>query len=307
LQFQPVSLDQQLARLNPGDLKAVFDALLEYEKILNKEARQDGALSQAEQDSGPGQKSSEIGSDNEKIHDAFDQAQAKLQQLGSLGAGNLLEILYLVLKNAAEGNAEDLRSIMNKVKMINDRKAPRRAMLKRIAGAGAIVLLVGILLLGSNFIPNPGPPDAPASEAAQVVDPALLLGSAITPTPAAALCEMDVLSPLSTDEIPVSGPMKIAWASISKAFSYELQLIPPAGAGNPWVTKTTGPSKSIYMENLPWAGSYDVVISALGADGRALCSQHITFEKTQGDLAEATGKEGEGGKPACDPNGIFGC
>ncbi|HET6847191.1 MAG TPA: hypothetical protein VFH29_10185, partial [Anaerolineales bacterium] len=102
------------------------------------------------------------------------------------------------------------------------------------------------------------------------------------------------------EAIPLEGALDVAWSGLPEAFSYEFDVIPPTGAGNPWVIRTEGTSRTIYMENFPEAGQYRFGLSALDAKGAVLCATELTFDKGALDEKTRTGSAADGaGKAPC--------
>jgi hypothetical protein len=128
-------------------------------------------------------------------------------------------------------------------------------------------------------IPVPGPPDQPVQ---------------YPPNP----CALEFENPTGPESIPLSGPLGVQWSRLPGAAAYEFRVIPPEGAGDPWLIKTDGTSKKIYMENFPAAGQHTFALTALDRGGAALCSIEMVFDKPAfgGEGGQARDSEG----PECD-------
>ena len=316
MQAEPVSLSQMLSKLNPSELRSLFEVLNEYQTMLNEESRGLGGS--------PGDPASGIGADNGRIQQAMEQAKNGLNQIGALGAHgeNIMEILLLVLKSAAEGQQEDLKNIMDHVKGINKEKEGFRKVQDKLPGTndgkggarfGSLTaaggLLVLILLLMVWFVRPPATDDTPpASITVTVPVPAPQVDGAAAG--GGADCHFAFTGPASGDPIPLSGPLEVEWDRVPRAGSYSMRLILPPGAGNDWLVNTDRAGKSLYMENFPAAGQYELIVTALGVDGAELCSNRLLFDKGAFDSAESGDHKNEadgGSGPACGENGMFGC
>ncbi len=117
-------------------------------------------------------------------------------------------------------------------------------------------------------------------------------------------CALTFVNPPEPEMIPLQGPMQVKWSEVPEAVGYEFRVIPPAGAGPPWIMPTDETSRTIYMENFPAAGKHQFSVSALDETGQVICTAVFDFEKPAYDEANRT-NDSEGGGPPCEQNGMM--
>ncbi len=94
-------------------------------------------------------------------------------------------------------------------------------------------------------VPNPGPPEQPVS---------------YPPNP----CALVFVNPPEPEKIPLQGPLEVKWSDVPEAVGYDFRVIPPEGAGPPWIMPTDETSRTIYMENFPAAGKHQFSVERAG-------------------------------------------
>jgi hypothetical protein len=93
------------------------------------------------------------------------------------------------------------------------------------------------------------------------------------------ICPMEWTSPGTSSNagaMPPSGAVSFDWTDHPTASAYSLTLITPNGS--PVFYDAEGSSKDLFLENYTQVGAYQFVVTALGADGSALCSITMSFE-----------------------------
>lgn len=121
-------------------------------------------------------------------------------------------------------------------------------------------------------------------------------------------CPMEWVSPTTfsdAGEMPPSGVLPLDWTDNPGASDYELTVVTPNGS--PVSYDVDGSSKDLFLENFQQTGSYQIVVTALDADGNPLCSITMNFEMpvvTVRDPANPQAPEGNGDEGGNDGGGI---
>lgn len=76
--------------------------------------------------------------------------------------------------------------------------------------------------------------------------------------------------------MPPSGMVPFDWSDHPTASGYEMTVITPNQS--PVHYEPNGSSKNLYLENYKQVGSYQVIVTALDADGNPLCSISMNFD-----------------------------
>ena len=98
------------------------------------------------------------------------------------------------------------------------------------------------------------------------------------PPQAKILCPMEWTSLTSSSdagEMPATGMVSFDWTDHPTANSYELTVITPNNS--PVYYDTDGSAKDLFLENYSQTGNYQVVVTAVGTDGLAMCSITMNF------------------------------
>jgi hypothetical protein len=93
-------------------------------------------------------------------------------------------------------------------------------------------------------------------------------------------CNISFTNPINKMEITNFGPVLFEWTHVPEAYSYSLEVVPPAKASLPWVYSANDNSKKVYMENFPMGGTFLVSVNALSEDKDVLCSATLRFDKS---------------------------
>ena len=92
------------------------------------------------------------------------------------------------------------------------------------------------------------------------------------------VCPMEWTSPTSSSnagDMPPTGMVPFDWSDHPDASGYEMTLITPNSS--PVFYDTDGSSKELFLENYSQVGNYQVVITAMDANGLPLCSITMDF------------------------------
>ena len=92
------------------------------------------------------------------------------------------------------------------------------------------------------------------------------------------ICPMKWTSPTNSSnagDMPATGMVPFDWTDHPGAGSYELTVITPNNS--PVDYDTDGSAKDLFLENYSQVGSYQVVVTAVDANGVALCSITMNF------------------------------
>ena len=122
------------------------------------------------------------------------------------------------------------------------------------------------------------------------------------------ICPMEWTSPASSSnagEMPATGAVSFDWTDHPTASDYSLDVITPNGS--PVNYDVDGSSKDLFLENYNQTGNYQVVVTALGADGMPLCSITMDFNMPMvAGSAEHVdkGNEGEGSSSVIPSNPV---
>lgn len=106
------------------------------------------------------------------------------------------------------------------------------------------------------------------------------------------VCPMEWTSPVTSSnagEMPATGAVSFDWTDHPSASDYDLTVITPNGS--PVSYDVEGSSKQLFLENYSQIGNYQVLVTALSADGSAMCSITMNF-----NMPVVT-QTGNGGKP----------
>lgn len=91
-------------------------------------------------------------------------------------------------------------------------------------------------------------------------------------------CPMEWTSPTSSSnagEMPPSGMVSFDWTDHPDASGYEMTLVTPNNS--PVFYDTDGSAKDLFLENYSQVGNYQLVVTALDANGLPLCSITMDF------------------------------
>lgn len=121
------------------------------------------------------------------------------------------------------------------------------------------------------------------------------------------VCPMEWTSPVTSSnagEMPATGAVSFDWTDHPSASDYDLTVITPNGS--PVSYDVEGSSKQLFLENYSQIGSYQVLVTALEADGSAMCSITMNFNMP---VVTQTGnggkpKGGEGGEGQDNPSSV---
>lgn len=110
---------------------------------------------------------------------------------------------------------------------------------------------------------------------------AKIISATATPQPpqAKVICPMEWTSPTSSSDagqMPPTGMIPFDWTDHPTASAYEMSVTTPNNS--PVYYDTNGSSKNLFLENYKQAGSYQVTVTALDADGNLLCSISMNFD-----------------------------
>jgi hypothetical protein len=239
----------------------------------------------------------------------------------SQGSGSVADVVFQVLRETWLDARMTVQLLISKLRRGRTEGAPsnpaRReaSNWKSLVGAGMVLLAFGGLAATAAFIgarhlvwgrPITITPMAPLAAPGAIPYVPLPPGDG---SPAASgdsnsdSCGLEFLEPIDGQEINVEGALAIEWSDAGEAASYLLELHPPDGTGSPWLIETKDTFRRIYMSNFPAEGDYELVVSALDADGYPICKTEFTFYKAAYLLAEA-GDAGVGNQPgAVSPPG----
>jgi hypothetical protein len=105
------------------------------------------------------------------------------------------------------------------------------------------------------------------------------LVTVVPPAPASSAC-FQILAPASGASLPQLGPVTFEWEAQPGAQRYVMTFLDPLGRR---ATIQTNATRDIrYIEIFPTGGEYSWFVTAIGADGREICSTSaITFTKPQ--------------------------
>lgn len=267
-----------LSKLKSSDLSGLDDVLSEYEKMLNKESKQDHKLDTLDQ-------RQRLSLGDAELESTMDAIQA-----GGSGAKALAFAIMMAVAEA--GGDLTIGGMLGAIRGEINKRARRR---KRAGLGAAVLILLPGLFFGIRFL-NP-PTGKPGS--VQAIPPnANLIRSTITPT-----CSLDLVNPNSADQIPETGPLNVQWSNVPGAASYALKMIPPPSFSAPWLFQSQGTTRTIYMENFTAAGDYGISVEALDPSGGVLCGTELKF--TRAALVAPSGKKGDTGPGGCSSTGIM--
>lgn len=169
-------------------------------------------------------------------------------------------------------------------------------MLRSAILAGALVAtsscccLISLPELGS----TPAPPPPPSAPGEQKPQPKVL-------------CPMEWVSPTTfsdAGDMPPTGMVPFDWTDHPTASGYDMTLITPNGS--PIEYDVDGSEKNLFLENYSQEGNYQLVVTALDANGQPLCSITMNFNipVASGDGTEKA-DEGGGGDEDSNPSSII--
>lgn len=114
------------------------------------------------------------------------------------------------------------------------------------------------------------------------------------------VCPMEWTAPVTSSnagDMPASGAVSFDWSDHPTASDYDLTVFTPNGS--PVSYDVDGSSKDLFLENYSQTGNYQVLVTALDANGNPLCSINMSFNMP---MAVGNGghvrKESEGDEPA---------
>lgn len=92
------------------------------------------------------------------------------------------------------------------------------------------------------------------------------------------ICPMEWVSPTTSfdaGQMPPSGVLPMDWTDNPGASDYDMTVVTPNGSSVDY--DVDGSSKDLFLENFSQTGDYQVVVTALDADGNPLCSITMNF------------------------------
>ncbi len=255
-------LHDLLNRLKNKELDGLIDEIQQKINALKESADKIGNVAQKMSELLP----DTIGSDAAALREPVDGFSTELSDPESL--------VMFIMSRIAEMGEDDLHDMLDEAEKIKKRK--RRARRLRLLG-GVLALILFTIAIPLAVIGHPqGLPVTPPTPVAKFdgIDP----GGA---EQASNMCGIFPAPAVGSAEMPASGPVNLEWLRVPGAFSYSLQVTPPAGAGAPWNISTDETSKKLYMENFPAGGEYEMSVSALDATGAVLCTGVMSFHKAE--------------------------
>lgn len=154
------------------------------------------------------------------------------------------------------------------------------------------------------------PTQAPTETLAFTFTPALTvsptLEQVVSPAPSSSAC-FQILQPPSGASLPKYGPVTFEWEPQPGAQSYVMTFLDSFGRRAR--IETTNTSDTRYIEIFPNGGEYNWFVTAIGSDGKEICStDSATFTKPQGDPTPAPTKIRDPAcvfpNDVCDPNNL---
>lgn len=313
----PPELLHHLIAANPDTAGDIVRCLMEYMKMAQREMREDREVARESarhqlsdagkdliQDSRAATGASEARDRMQAAMDAATETGGPLSPAlrdASSGLGgelaSILEDAYQEMSRSEiedmiQGAIDDLQR-MRGGKPGESGKGPKSVVLVGGGILGLLALIGAFLLFGGQQADSVTP--EPATDVPRAASPV-----AAAATVPATICTIQFISPAPTATIPLSGPLTAEWSGVGGAVSYTLEVVQPEGAGKPWLMATDGPSKSIYMENFPAGGDYQLRVTALANDGKALCAATLEFEKDAYD--PDTRRQPDEAARSCGPN-----
>jgi hypothetical protein len=109
------------------------------------------------------------------------------------------------------------------------------------------------------------------------------------------VCPMQWISPTTSSNagaMPPTGMVSFDWTDHPTGVAYSLTIITPNGS--PVNYDVNGSSKNLFLENYKQVGDYQVVATALAADGSPLCSITMNFSMPAVTSPESGGNSKDG-------------
>jgi len=312
----PPELLHHLIAANSDMAADMIRCLMEYLKMAQRDVREDRLVAENSAGHSLSESAKDVMQDNRATgtSEAQDRMQAAMDAASETGGplapslkdassglgGELAGILEDAYQEMSRSEIEDMIQeaidSLQKIRATSSEESghgPKKLVVFGAGVLGLLALLAGLWLFRSpqagSVTPEPATDTPPV---ASPVPPAAAVPGAI--------CTIHFLSPAPAESIPLSGPLTAQWSSVGGAVSYALEVVQPEGAGNPWLMTTESNSKSLYMENFPAAGDYQLRVTALANDGKALCTGTFDFEKDMYD--PETGRRQDEAPPPCGPN-----
>ena len=143
-----------------------------------------------------------------------------------------------------------------------------------------------------------------ATQSAKMINAPEKQGKQQEKSQAKEVCPMEWTSPTSSSnagDMPPTGMIPFDWTDHPDATGYEMTLVTPNNS--PVFYDTDGSSKNLFLENYSQVGSYQLVVTALDANGLPLCSITMDFNMPVVSTIEKPNNNNDAGEVE-QPSGV---